>query len=102
MEYTDAVNHWVKLKENEKSDKYLDITSKLKKQTKNKKQTMEHDGIPFVISAPRMISKGWVKRLKDMEITGQMETIQIIELLKSLRILRRVLETWRDLLLLKL
>ena len=43
-----------------------------------------------------------IKRLKDFEIIGQIETILIAESLRSARILRRILETWGDLRLLKL
>ena len=39
---------------------------------------------------------------KDFEIRGQVETIQTTALLRSVKILRRVLETWRDLLSLRL
>ena len=37
MDFTVPADHWVKLKENEKRDKYLDIARELKK-------TMEHEG----------------------------------------------------------
>ena len=39
-----------------------------------------------------------VKWTKDLEIRGQIETIQTTTLLGSARILRRVLEAWGDLL----
>ena len=38
------------------------------------------------------VTKGLMKGLEDMEIKGRMETIQITELLRWARILRRVLE----------
>ena len=40
--------------------------------------------------------------LENLEIKRRVETIQTTALLRSPRILRRILETWRDLLLLKL
>ena len=43
-----------------------------------------------------------VTRLEDLEIWGRMETIQTTTLLILARIQRRILETWRDLLTLKL
>ena len=49
--------------------------------------------IPIVISALGTIPKGLVKRLKMLEIRGRVETIQTTVLLRSARILRRVLET---------
>ena len=42
-------------------------------------------------------SQRLVKGLEDLEIKGRVEAIQTAELLKSARILRRVLETWGDL-----
>ena len=48
------------------------------------------------------ISKCLVKGQEDLEIRGQVETIQTIALLGLDGILRRVLETWEDLLSLKL
>ena len=41
------------------------------------------------------------KELEKLEITGRVETIQITALLRSARILRRVMETWEELLSLK-
>ena len=58
--------------------------------------------IPIVIGALGTVNKGLINGLEDMEITGQAETIQIHALLRSARILRRVLETRGDLLSLKL
>ena len=40
-----------------------------------------------------IIPKRMVKRLEDLELKGQVETIQTTALLRSARILRRVLET---------
>ena len=54
--------------------------------------------IPTVIGAQGIIPKVFVKRLEDLEIKEQAETIQTITLLRSARILRRVLETYGDLL----
>ena len=58
--------------------------------------------IPIVTSALGTVNKRLVQGLEDLEITGWVETIQTIALLRSARILRRVLEIWRDLLSLKL
>ena len=52
--------------------------------------------IPIAIGVLWMISKGLVRGLKDLEIRGGAETIQTKALLKSARILRRVLKTWGD------
>ena len=58
--------------------------------------------IPIVISAHETSPIGLLKGLEDLEIKGQVETIQTTALLRSARTLRRVLETRRDLLSIKL
>ena len=58
--------------------------------------------IPIVIGALGMIPKGLVKELEELEIRGRADTIQTKLLLRSARILRRVLDTWGDLLSLRL
>ena len=78
-------DHRVKLKESEKRDKYLDLARKLKKLW-NMKVTV----IPLTIGDHRTITKGLIQGL---EIRGPVETIQTTTLLRSGRILRRVLET---------
>ena len=57
--------------------------------------------VPIVIGALGTITKGLLKGLEDLEIGGRVETIQMTALLRTARILRRVLETWGDLLSLK-
>ena len=49
--------------------------------------------IPIVIGAFGTITKGLLKGLEDMEVGGRVEIIQTITLLRTARILRRVLET---------
>ena len=49
--------------------------------------------VPIVIGAFGTITKGLLKELEDLEVGGRVETIQTITLLKTARILRRVLET---------
>ena len=58
--------------------------------------------IPIVIGALGTVTKGLVKGLDNLEIEGQVEKIQTTALLRSARILRRVLETRGDFLSLKL
>ena len=57
--------------------------------------------IPVVIGALGTIIKGLVQRLEEMEIIGRVETIQTTEWLRSVRIPKRILETWEELLSLK-
>ena len=85
------------IKECEKKDNYLDLARELKKLW-NMKVTI----VPIVIGALGTITKGLLKGLEDIEVGGWEETIQMTALLRMARILRRVLETWGDLLSLKL
>ena len=77
-----------KLKECEKKDKYLDLSRKLKKKLWNMRMTI----VPIVIDAFSTVSKGLLKSLDDMDVGGRVETIQMTALLRTARILRRVLE----------
>ena len=97
VDFAVPADHRVKLKESEKKEKYLDLARELKKL-----QNMKGTVIPIVIGALVTVTKGLVQRLEDLEITGWVETIQTTALLISARILRRVLNTWGDLLSLKL
>ena len=54
--------------------------------------------VPIGIGALGTITKGLLKGLEDLEVGGRVETIQMTALLRTVRILRRVLETWGDLL----
>ena len=87
-DFTVPANHSVELKETENKDKYPDLARELKKLW-NMKVTV----IPFVIGALDAETKGLVKGLMDLGIRGRVLTIQTTVLLRSARILRRVLET---------
>ena len=50
--------------------------------------------IPIVIGAFGTVTKGLFKGLDDLEVGRRVETIQTTALLRTARILRRVLETW--------
>ena len=89
-------DHRINLKESDKKDKYLDLARELKKLW-NMKVTI----VPIVIYTLGTVTKGLLKVL-DLEIGGRIETIQMTASLRTARILRRVLETWGDLLSLKL
>ncbi len=78
----------LKMKENEKKHKYLDLARELLKLL-NMKVTF----IPIVIDALGTVTEGFIQRLEDLEIGGRVETIETTALLRSARILRRVLET---------
>ena len=49
--------------------------------------------IPIVIGALGTVTNGLLKELKDSEVGGQVEMNQTTTLLRTARILRRVLET---------
>ena len=57
--------------------------------------------VQIVIGSLGTILKGLVKKLEELEIEGRAEIIQIIALLGSAKILKRVLETGGDLLSLR-
>ena len=91
-------DHRINQKESEKKDKYPDLARELKKLW-NMKVTI----VSIVIGAFGTINKGLLKGLEvKLEVSGWVETIQTTTLLRTARILRRVLETWGDLLSLKL
>ena len=92
VDFAVPADHRIKLKEYEKRDKYLDLARELKTRW-NMKVTF----IPIVIGAFGTVTKRLLKGLEDLEIGGQVETIQTTALLKTAKILRRVLETWGDL-----
>ena len=83
-DFTVPADQRVKLKENEKKDKYLDLARELKKKLWNIKVTV----VSVFIGALDTVTKG-------------LETIQTTALLRSARILRKALETCGDLLSLK-
>ena len=58
--------------------------------------------VPILIGALGTVTKGLVQGLEDLEIIGQLATVQTTVLFRSAKMLRRVLETWGDLLSLKL
>ena len=87
----------IKLEECEKRDWYLDLARELKKLWNMKVKI-----IPIVIGAFGMVNKGLLKGSEALEGGGRVETIQTTAELKTARILRRVPETWGDLLSLNL
>ena len=92
VDFAVPADHWINMKESEKKDKYLDQARELKKRW-NMKVTIA----PIEIGAIGTITKGLLKGLVDLEFGGRLEAIQT-----TATILRRVLETWGDLLSLKL
>ena len=91
------MGHRINLKECEKEDKYLDLAREFKKLL-NMKVTI----VPIVVGALDTITKGLLKALEDLEAGEGVETIQTTTLLRTTRMLRWVLDTWGDLLSLKL
>ena len=88
VDFAIPADHRINLKESEKKDMYLDLARELKKLW-NMKVTIA----PIVIGALGTITKGLLKGLEDLEVDGRVETIQMTALLRTARILRRVLET---------
>ena len=93
VDFAFLADHKIKLKESEKKDNYLDLAWKFKNLW-----SMKVTIIPIVIGALGTVTKGILKGLEDLEVRGWVEILQTTTLLRTTRILRRVLETWRDLL----
>ena len=74
-------DRWVKLKESKKKNNYLDFVRVFKKL------------LNIDIGETGTVNNGLIEGLEDIEIGGRLETIQTTALLRSARILRRVLET---------
>ena len=94
MDFGVSANHREKIKENEKRDKHLNVARELKK----KKKTMEHAGDNDTNCNCCAQNNPQRLDMEELEIGGQAMIIQTTAMLKSARTLRRVLETWRDLL----
>ena len=88
VDFAVLADHRMKLKECEKKDKYLDLARELKK-LRNMLVTI----IPIVIGAFGTVTKGLLRGLEDLEVGGRVETIQTTALLRTARILWRVLES---------
>ena len=70
MDFAIPAEHWVKLKEGKKRNKYLDLARELKKLW-NMKVSM----IPFVVGALGTIPRGLIKGLEDLETWRQVMNI---------------------------
>ena len=88
VDFAVPVDHSIKLKECEKTDKFLDLARELKKQW-----NMHVTIIPIVIGAFGAVTKELLNGLEDLEVGGRVETIQTTTLLRTARIPRKVLET---------
>ena len=88
VDFAVPADHRIKLRKCEKKDKYLDPARELKKQW-----NMQVIIIPIVTGTFRTVTKGLLKGLEDLEVGGRGKTIQTTSLLRTARILRRVLDT---------
>ena len=78
----------IERKREKKKDKYLDLARQLKKQW-----NMKVVVITIVIGALSLVNKALILGLEDLEMRGRGESKQSTELLRSTRVLRRVIET---------
>ena len=90
VDFAVLTDHRIKLKECEKKDKYLVLARELKKK---KLWNMQVTIILIVIGAFGKVTEGLLKGLEDLEVGRRVETIQTTTLLRTARILKRVLET---------
>ena len=88
MDFAVLADHRVKLKENEKKDNYLKLARELKKLG-----NIRVIFISIVTGALGRVIEGFSKGLADLEIGGRVESIQTTTLLRSTRILRKLLST---------
>ena len=65
VDFAVLADHRIKLKENDKKDKYLDLARELKKLW-----NMQVTIIPIVIGAFGTVTKGLLKGLEDLEVSG--------------------------------
>ena len=85
VDFAVLADHGIKLKECKMKNKYIDLTRELKKLEKIKVTI-----VPIVIGAFGTVTKGLLKSLRGLEVG---ETIQMTALLRTARLLRRVLKT---------
>ena len=88
----------MRMKEIGKINKYSNPAKSQKKKLSNVNVFV----ITVVVRAIGMVAEGLERRQKAFEIRGRIDTIQNTALITSARILRRVLETWEELLSLRL
>ena len=88
IDFAVPADHRIKLKVCEKKDKYLDFARELKKLW-----NMQVRIIRIIIGAFGTVTKGLLKGLENLEVGRRVETIQTTALLRTARILKRVLET---------
>ena len=96
VDFTVPADHWINLKGYEKKDKYLELAGELEKTYGTRRWQL------YVIGAFGTVTKGLLKGQVYLEFGGRVETIQTTALFGTARIQKRVLETWGDLLSLKL
>ena len=94
MDFGVPVGHWVKIKESEKRDKFLDLA---REQKKKKSYGTWGWLIRIAISALGMVPNGFEKGLEESEIREKIETFKTTALLRRARKLRRVLVILGDL-----
>ena len=94
VDFAVLADYWVKIKESEKMDKYLDLAIELKKLWNIKVKL-----IPVEIGVLGTVPKSLEKGLTEVKISRRSKTTALLSLA---RILRRVLETKEDLLSLRL
>ena len=84
---------WEKIKESKKREKYLVLAREMRMLWK-----MKVTAIAIVFSTLRTVPKSLTRGLEDLIIGGRIDIVQTTLLLRSVRILRKVIETWGDLL----
>ena len=87
MDFAVPIGHWVKLKESENKDNFFDLNKEVKKLW-----NMEAKAVPIVIGALGTVTRGLIQGHEELKLKGQVATIQTTTLLRSAKILRRVIK----------
>ena len=85
LNFAVSADYMIKLKESAERDKYLDLVGELKKTVEHESDSDISCNLAHSVLSPKVLIQG----LEDLEIRGQVETIQTRALLRSARILRR-------------
>ena len=82
-------DHWRKIKESERRDKYSNLGKGERKQW-----NIKGTGVIIVNGALGTVSQGWERELENLKICQRFQTIRRSVFLWSTKILRNVLVTW--------
>ena len=92
VDFTIPTDHRLKIKENKNINKYVDLARELRKLWKMKVKVIPTDAGAF-----GTVPKTLEKELEEYKISRRIETIQTSALQRWVKIIKSVLESWKDL-----